>query len=148
MKPIKICPLSRSRTSDGRKCLCCRYYVACLSKSNKKFECVILSDCCASSYYINTLNCDFVSLSIFLARTIKCARDSTNEECNLYLLEEQNFGGAGYRSPYLSHAKRALYHLSYTPWCYGNRENGYSICNVPVCLFVKAFGKKRFKCLN
>jgi hypothetical protein len=24
-------------------------------------------------------------------------------------------GGAGYRSPYLSHAKRALYHLSYTP---------------------------------
>ena len=25
-------------------------------------------------------------------------------------------GGAGYRSPYLSHAKRALYHLSYTPW--------------------------------
>ena len=25
------------------------------------------------------------------------------------------FGGAGYRSPYLSHAKRALYHLSYTP---------------------------------
>ena len=115
MKPIKICPLSRSRTSDGRKCLCCRYYVACLSKSNKKFECVILSDCCASSYYINTLNCDFVSLSIFLARTIKCARDSTNEECNLYLLEEQNFGGAGYRSPYLSHAKRALYHLSYTP---------------------------------
>ena len=28
-------------------------------------------------------------------------------------------GGAGYRSPYLSHAKRALYHLSYTPWCLG-----------------------------
>ena len=25
------------------------------------------------------------------------------------------FGGAGYRSRYLSHAKRALYHLSYTP---------------------------------
>ena len=24
-------------------------------------------------------------------------------------------GGAGHRSPYLSHAKRALYHLSYTP---------------------------------
>ena len=24
-------------------------------------------------------------------------------------------GGAGYRSPYFSHAKRALYHLSYTP---------------------------------
>ena len=25
------------------------------------------------------------------------------------------FGGAGHRSPYFSHAKRALYHLSYTP---------------------------------
>ena len=25
------------------------------------------------------------------------------------------FGDAGYRSPYLSHAKRALYHLSYIP---------------------------------
>ena len=25
------------------------------------------------------------------------------------------FGDAGYRSPCLSHAKRALYHLSYTP---------------------------------
>ena len=27
----------------------------------------------------------------------------------------KNFGGAGYRSRYLSHAKRALYHLSYAP---------------------------------
>ena len=26
-------------------------------------------------------------------------------------------GGAGYRSRYLSHAKRALYHLSYAPRC-------------------------------
>ena len=25
------------------------------------------------------------------------------------------FGDGGYRSPYLSHAKRALYHLSYVP---------------------------------
>ena len=30
-------------------------------------------------------------------------------------------GDAGYRSRYLSHAKRALYHLSYTPW-YVRRE--------------------------
>jgi hypothetical protein len=29
--------------------------------------------------------------------------------------EEKNSGDAGYRSPYLSHAKRALYHLSYVP---------------------------------
>ena len=37
----------------------------------------------------------------------------------LPLLQEKNiaknFGGAGYRSRYLSHAKRALYHLSYAP---------------------------------
>ena len=26
-------------------------------------------------------------------------------------------GDGGYRSPYLSHAKRALYHLSYVPMC-------------------------------
>ena len=29
--------------------------------------------------------------------------------------EKKNFGDGGYRSPYLSHAKRALYHLSYVP---------------------------------
>ena len=28
----------------------------------------------------------------------------------------KKFGDAGYRSRYLPHAKRALYHLSYTPW--------------------------------
>ena len=28
---------------------------------------------------------------------------------------KSNVGGAGYRSRYLSHAKRALYHLSYAP---------------------------------
>ena len=30
------------------------------------------------------------------------------------------FGGAGYRSRYLSHAKRALYHLSYAPFDFIN----------------------------
>ena len=30
--------------------------------------------------------------------------------------EKEKSGGEGYRSPYLSHAKRALYHLSYTPF--------------------------------
>ena len=29
--------------------------------------------------------------------------------------EKKENGGEGHRSPYLSHAKRALYHLSYTP---------------------------------
>ena len=41
--------------------------------------------------------------------------------CKLFLMFWQtqswgkSFGGAGYRSRYLSHAKRALYHLSYAP---------------------------------
>ncbi len=35
-----------------------------------------------------------------------------------YLSKKSNrSGGAGYRSRYLSHAKRALYHLSYAPLC-------------------------------
>ena len=29
--------------------------------------------------------------------------------------EQKGAGDGGYRSPYLSHAKRALYHLSYVP---------------------------------
>ena len=41
-------------------------------------------------------------------------------DCQHHLLENiiaclEKFGDAGYRSRYLSHAKRALYHLSYTP---------------------------------
>ena len=31
--------------------------------------------------------------------------------------EQKGAGDGGYRSPYLSHAKRALYHLSYVPMC-------------------------------
>ena len=36
-------------------------------------------------------------------KTMKCAK------------EQKGAGDGGYRSPYLSHAKRALYHLSYVP---------------------------------
>ena len=32
--------------------------------------------------------------------------------------EKKKTGGEGYRSPYLSHAKREIYHLSYTPVCF------------------------------
>ena len=47
------------------------------------------------------------------------------------------FGDAGHRSPYLSHAKRALYHLSYIPVMISLRasfwtqfmKNRFSICN-------------------
>ena len=35
--------------------------------------------------------------------------------CKIEISLTKKFGGAGHRSPYLSHAKRALYHLSYTP---------------------------------
>ena len=31
-------------------------------------------------------------------------------------VKKSKVGGAGYRSRYLSHAKRALYHLSYAPF--------------------------------
>ena len=47
------------------------------------------------------------------------------------------FGDAGYRSPYLSHAKRALYHLSYITVLFKIRasfwtqfmKNRFSLCN-------------------
>ena len=35
-------------------------------------------------------------------------------------------GDAGYRSRYLSHAKRALYHLSYTPLSMGHAPHSHS----------------------
>ena len=36
--------------------------------------------------------------------------------CNIKSIsKEKKYGGARHRSPYLSHAKPALYHLSYTP---------------------------------
>ena len=46
-----------------------------------------------------------------------------NSYLNRYFLVtyvQEKIGDAGYRSPCLSHAKRALYHLSYTPMC--NRD--------------------------
>ena len=36
-----------------------------------------------------------------------------------------SLGGAGYRSRYLSHAKRALYHLSYAPWLTVSSHNSW-----------------------
>ena len=35
-------------------------------------------------------------------------------------MKKKRIGGAGYRSRYLSHAKRALYHLSYAPCVRGD----------------------------
>ena len=49
-------------------------------------------------------------------------------------LEEKKSGDGGYRSPYLSHAKRALYHLSYVP--FSASEQQISLGH-PSCVKVK-----------
>ena len=46
----------------------------------------------------------------------------------------KKFGDGGYRSPYLSHAKRALYHLSYVP--FSASEQQISLGH-PSCVKVK-----------
>ena len=47
----------------------------------------------------------------------------------LNMWKKTKSGGEGHRSPYLSHAKRALYHLSYTPglFIFSNRIT-WEIC--------------------
>ena len=50
----------------------------------------------------------------------RAARVRFPDDAKFFLLmhekiSDKNFGGAGYQSRYLSHAKRALYHLSYAP---------------------------------
>ena len=44
------------------------------------------------------------------------------------------FGDGGYRSPYLSHAKRALYHLSYVPSHYWERLNEQGLADRQVAI--------------
>ena len=39
-----------------------------------------------------------------------------NAKCTKEKIIKNIIGDAGYRSPYLTHAKRALYHLSYIPF--------------------------------
>ena len=54
-----------------------------------------------------------------------------------YRILKKCFGDTGHRSPYLSHAKRALYHLSYLPVLFKIRasfwtqfmKNRFSLCN-------------------
>ena len=48
-----------------------------------------------------------MDFTLFVLKIIKNNRGNMGEK-------KEN-GGEGHRSPYLSHAKRALYHLSYTP---------------------------------
>ena len=47
---------------------------------------------------------------------------------------EKNFGDGGYRSPYLSHAKRALYHLSYVPSYSKGRSNKLGLADRQVAI--------------
>ena len=74
------------------------------------------------------VSCVSMSLQVshrwFSGRMLACHAGrpgSIPGRCKLFLEVWQtqswgkSFGGAGYRSRYLSHAKRALYHLSYAP---------------------------------
>ena len=68
------------------------------------------------------------------AARVRFPDDAHNFLPNMSSQKIQKFGGAGYRSRYLSHAKRALYHLSYAPSgrgrtliSQGNHDGGRSI---------------------
>ena len=60
--------------------------------------------------------------------------------CHFYQLESVDgqmlclpivrIGDAGYRSPYFSHAKRALYHLSYIPSVIDSKMDYYKLKNI------------------
>jgi hypothetical protein len=66
-------------------------------------------------FYTLSLNCTITS-NIFLAE-LYLGTWNNRSFAHKIILSNKNkgFGGAGYRSRYLSHAKRALYHLSYAP---------------------------------
>ena len=53
------------------------------------------------------------SQKIYLLGISICNRLSGDSD--YHLMSHSRFGDAGHRSPYLSHAKRSLYHLSYIP---------------------------------
>ena len=55
------------------------------------------------------------SSSQFLIWYYVCNLYKQNREKLKFINLSKKLGGAGYRSRYLSHAKRALYHLSYAP---------------------------------
>ena len=65
----------------------------------------------------------FRSQKIYLLGISICNRLSADSA--YHLVSGSCFGDAGHRSPYLSHAKRALYHLSYIPMIYNCR---WSFC--------------------
>ena len=58
----------------------------------------------------------FRSQKIYLLGISICNRLSADSD--YHLMSVSSFGDAGHRSPYLSHAKRSLLHLSYIPMFY------------------------------
>ena len=70
-------------------------------------------------------NC-FSFVCFMLGRVITDGRRHSRETVGEQKEEKIFVGDGGYRSPYLSHAKRALYHLSYVPLrCSVQHETGY-----------------------
>ena len=61
----------------------------------------------------------FRSQKIYLLGISICNRLSGDSD--YHLMSGSTFGDAGHQSPYLSHAKRVLYHLSYIPIVYNCR---------------------------
>ena len=106
---VKICK-TRLKTACVRYILFCFFVHTCFHKNTFWLT---LKD------YSNLVECSLIELVLknnYVAyqQTI----DSTNY--NVYQKKimhkiKRFCGGAGYRSRYLSHAKRALYHLSYAP---------------------------------
>ena len=76
-------------------------------------------------------NFSFCSHKIYLLGISICNRLSADSA--YHLMSDSSFGDAGHCSPYLSHAKRALYHLSYIPviyncrgsFCFSRQTRGY-----------------------
>ena len=63
------------------------------------------------------------SQKIYLLGISICNRLSGDSDC--HLMSGSSFGDAGHQSPYLSHAKRAFYHLSFIHIVYNCRGSFY-----------------------
>ena len=70
-----------------------------------------------NNYYRNSILMQYLmaKYSGFIVKRYFC-KFSTLQSLNWNLYSQKILGGAGHRSRYLSHAKRALYHLSYAPF--------------------------------
>ena len=67
----------------------------------------------------------FRSQKIYLLGISICS--GLSGDSDYQLMSDSRFGDAGHWNPYLSHAKRPLYHLSYIPMIYNCREAFVSV---------------------